>query len=382
MYTYAMFCPPTVIPLSTPSTDCLSHTFRGNSYNPPHLTACHALSFNMVTARFLSGASLFVLLIVDICCFPYKKGFNPDASYGSSYPNAAPVLGSYQGAPSGLFSPAVVMPNKTPSKGIAPSYQAEPQPGSSAPQPIAQRVPVPSVASISSSGPVFSGYGDTSVRKSPAGSIQPGAAFQPGPQDNWASPSLSGGEALAPVFPEEVRPIEPMYQAGMLSQFEKSFDYGNNERETEQQGRLPGPPPLFLQQEYAGQGFISQPNPDSNIAGSSLPYPYPYPYPYYDFMFLTGQYPPGTVSHASNSYEHGSNYYDDVHYVRDDVPEQPMEPFTRFVDPQSFKDPYPVMAGYRQGGGAQAGGPASSHGRFRQPVGIQAGGHNLGKGGY
>ncbi|XP_075959186.1 uncharacterized protein LOC142962530 [Anarhichas minor] len=228
----------------------------------------------------------------------------------------------------------------------------------------------------------LTGYGDTSVRESPAGSVQPGAAFQPGPQDNWASPSLSGGEALAPVFPEEVRPIEPMYKAGALSQFEKSFDYGNNERETEQQGRLPGPPPLFLQQEYAGQGFISQPNPDSNIAGSSLPYPYPYPYPYYDFMFLTGQYPPGTVSHASNSYEHGSNYYDDVHYVRDNVPEQPMEPFTRFVDPQSFKDPYPVMAGYRQGGGAQAGGPASSHGRFRQPVGIQAGGHNLGKGGY
>ncbi|KAK9518103.1 hypothetical protein VZT92_023424 [Zoarces viviparus] len=317
----------------------------------------------MMTARFLSGASLFALLIVDICCFPYQKGSNPGASYGSSHPNAAPVLGSYQGAPSGPFSPAVVMPTKAPSQGIPLSYQAEPQPGPSVPRPIPQRVQVPSVGAISSSGPVFLGYGDTSVRKSPAGSVQPGAAVQPGPQDNWASPSLSGDEALAPVLPEEVRPIEPMYKAGALSQFEKSFDYGNNERETEQRGSLPRPPPLFLQQEYAGQGFISQPNPDYNIAGSSLPYPYPY----YDFMFLTGQYPPGTVSHASNSYEHGSNYYDDVHYVRDNVPEQPLEPFTRFVDPQSFKDPYPVMAGYRQGGGAQAGGPASSPGRFRQP---------------
>ncbi|XP_034399794.1 MAPK-interacting and spindle-stabilizing protein-like [Cyclopterus lumpus] len=339
-----------------------------------------------MTARFVSGVSLCALLIVDICCFPYKKGSNPGA-YGSGYPNAAPTLDLYQGAPSGQFSSEVVMPKRAPSTGIpTPSYHARPQPGPSVPQPTVQR-PAPSAVS-SSSGPVFSGYREPVVRSNPASAAQPEAAFQPGTQDmNWAPHSLSRGEEMSSGSPavsslyEELDPFfptGPMYQAGELSHFEKSFEHGDNERETEEQGRLSPPP--FYEQEYAGQSFTSQPQQHGNIGESwgpnPFPGPYPFsgPYPYFDFMFMTGQYPPGTVSHASNSYEQGRDYWEDVHYVRDGQPgpQQQMKPDTGdFAAPQSVKDPNPVMAGY-----GQAGRPASSHGGFRQPANRQAGGHN------
>ncbi|XP_068451561.1 annexin A7-like [Clinocottus analis] len=306
----------------------------------------------MTTAQFVSGASLIFLLVVDVCCFPYKKGSNPGAFYGSSYPNAAPTLdlGSYQAAPSGQFSPAA-------------------QPVSSVPQPTGSRRLAPSVVSRASV-PEFSGYSDPVGRRNPASAAQPGAAFQPGPRDvNWAPPSLSGSEEMSsgtPVgssFPGPVSPIfppEPMYQAGELSHFESSFDHGDNERETEEQGGLVLPPPPFYEQGYAGQGFVSQPQPDGNIGESwgpgPFPGPVPGPYPFYDFMFLTGQYPPGTVSHASNSYEQGRDYWEDVHYVRDGQPGpgQQMEPVTNSAVPQSFRDPNTMMAGYGQAGRRQA----------------------------
>ncbi|TNN88254.1 hypothetical protein EYF80_001470 [Liparis tanakae] len=336
----------------------------------------------MMTARFVTGASLFALLIVDICCFPYNKGSNP-GSYGSGYPNAASNLDSYQEEPSFQFSPEVVVPKRAPSTRVpTPSLQARPQP-------TGQRRPGPSGVS-SSSGPVSSGYREPVVRGNSARASQPEAAFQPGPQDvNWAPPSLSGGEDMSAATPvvsslsEDLGPIfppGPMYEAGELSHFETSFEHGDNERETEEQGRLP--PPQFYEQEYAGQSFNSQPQQHGNLGESWGPDPFPFPgpypfsgpYPNFDFMFLTGQYPPGTVSHASNSYEQGRDYWEDVHYVRDAQagPRQQMEPLTGdSAAPQSVKDPNPVMAGY-----GQVDRPAPSHGGFRQPANRQAGGRH------
>ncbi|XP_054454062.1 trithorax group protein osa-like [Anoplopoma fimbria] len=341
----------------------------------------------MMAARFFSGASLFALLIVDICCFPHQKGSDPGASYGRGYPNAAPTFDSYKGAPSGQYSPAAVLPNNAPSKGVfTPSYQADPQP-------TAQRGPEPSVGSSFSSGPV-SGYSDSSVRRNPASPSQKGAAFQPGLQEiNWAvappspfSPDegiSSGTHGVVSSLPQQMSPPlpppGPMYQAGELSHFENSFERANSERETEETGLYPPPPPLppYVAQESAGQGFIYQPQPNSYISGS-----WDY-YPYYDFMFLTGQYPPGTVSHFSSSYEQGRDYWQDGHYVRDyapynSAPEQQMETFTGdFAAPQSSMDPNPVMAGYGHGG--EQAGPAASRGVFRQPFPSQGGGPNSGK---
>ncbi|XP_037635252.1 circumsporozoite protein-like isoform X2 [Sebastes umbrosus] len=155
-------------------------------------------------------------------------------------------------------------------------------------------------------------------------------------------------------------------------------------------------------------------------------------------MFVTGQYPPGTVTHTTTSYEQGRDHWQDVHYVRDaphyPAPAQQIETFTGdFTDPESLEDPVAgsgqgdaqagsgqgdaqgeAQAGSGQGeaqtgsgkgsaqagsgkggahygqGGAQAGygqggadaGYGLGYGAFWQPVNRQAGDYNLGKVAY
>ncbi|XP_042275856.1 protein PRRC2A-like [Thunnus maccoyii] len=326
----------------------------------------------MMTAWFFSGASLFALLIVDICCTPLKHapGYNT---------NAGPYLGSSQSAP------VAAMPYNAPSKGVSePAYLPAPQWAPSSTQTGVQRKPAPSFGSSSSSGPALSGYGGSSLTNSPASSTQPGAAFQPASGDiNWivAPPSISsvgemsvGTHGVGSSRPENVSPPlpppGPVYQAGELSHFEEAFENGDYQRETEEQGLLPPlPPPAPIS---AGQGFTSQPQPESSIGGSWNIYPH------YDYMFLTGQYPPGTVSHYSSSNEQGSNNWEDVHYIRYHFSDNPgpAQQTETFAVPQSFEDPRPpvkrpVIAPYGQGR-ARGGVSAPSHSR--------AGGYNPGKG--
>ncbi|XP_035525341.1 uncharacterized protein LOC118333699 [Morone saxatilis] len=253
----------------------------------------------MMTPRFFSGAALCALLIVDICCLPIKKGINPGVSYGGSSMNAAPNYGSYQGAPSGQFSPGV-MPNNADT-----SYQPVPQWEPSISQPAVQRQPSASVGS--NSAPI--GYSST----------QPGPVFQPRPKDiDWAfaPPSpFSGGQEMATgprgigsSAPEDgspsLLPPGPMYQPGELSQYEVNLEDGYSEMETEEDGYPPYSPPA---QGPVGQGFTSEPQPEARIWLT---------YPYHDYMFLTNQYPPGTVTHSSQSYEQGSDYWGNARYWR------------------------------------------------------------------
>ncbi|XP_051792569.1 uncharacterized protein LOC127530257 isoform X2 [Acanthochromis polyacanthus] len=165
------------------------------------------------------------------------------------------------------------------------------------------------------------------------GSVQPGA-----PQAySWAvepvkhlpvetSPSSSLGVTGAPGDVDASGAISgfipgpPAYQGGELSHVEKAYEHGNSDSETEDQGsprRPVGPVPFPL----PGPQFL----PDGSVPLSSGPALYlpggpgfglPW-YPYYDYHFLTGQYPPGTVSHFSTSYEQGKDYFHDNHYVRE-----------------------------------------------------------------
>ena len=198
---------------------------------------------------------------------------------------------------------------------------------------------------------------------------------------------MSGTRGVGSSRPENVSPPlpGPEYQAGELSQFEQTSEKGDYQTETEEQGFLP-PPPLPVSAS-AGEGFTSQPQPESSMGGSWGFYPYPY----YDYMFLTGQYPPGTVSHYSSSNEQGSDKWRDAQYVRyyPSSNPGPAQQTETFAVPQSFEDPrppvkHPQMAhyGYPYGqGGAAAGVPAASHGSFMQPglYHAPAAGHNLGK---
>ncbi|CAK6962822.1 hypothetical protein KUCAC02_004220 [Scomber scombrus] len=310
----------------------------GNIYNPSHLTVSLLLAFNMMTARFFSGASLFALLIVDICCLPVKKGFNPSASHSNN--NAAPTAG-------------------------------------------VQREPAAHLSSSSSSGPALFGHwghtypdADSSAHSGAAAAPYSGAGAerQPNLRDmNWAVAPLStfsaGEERSAGAYgvgssgPVNVSPAiyppPPAYQAGEMSNLEEAFEHGNYETETEDQGFYSPPRPMqasagqaFTGQAFTGQAFTSQPQPGPGMGG------YWGRYPYYDYMFVTGQYPPGTYTDFSVSNEQGLDNWEDAHY-RIYYPAQ--ETKTSAV-PQRFEDPRPaVKAPYGKGGAA-------------------AGRHNLGKG--
>ncbi|KAG8004016.1 hypothetical protein GBF38_008067, partial [Nibea albiflora] len=182
-------------------------------------------------------ASLFALLVVDVCCIPLKGG-DPGSYYGG-YANAADFN---QGAPSGHFSSGVAVSNQ----GVPMSHQpALEEPSFS--QPAVHRQPATSGGSFSA--PV-SGHRGSSVSGNPASSMRPGAppqhpgtAIQPGPREiAWAvePPSFfSGGEAPtghASSRPENVSPPRPppgpMYQGGELSQYEHNLEYGDYLSET------------------------------------------------------------------------------------------------------------------------------------------------------
>lgn len=140
--------------------------------------------------------------------------------------------------------------------------------------------------------------------------------------------------------PESVSQPFPgsQYQAGELSTYEGVMEHGTSDRETTEQGFMP--PPV---KRFAGRGRTSPPRPEF---GGYLPFPLYY----YDFRFLTGQYPPGTYTHASNSYEQGRDSWQDAHYVRDYVPLNPRpvrqdQTYSKLADPQVYEVPAPSQTG-------------------------------------
>lgn len=124
-------------------------------------------------------------------------------------------------------------------------------------------------------------------------------------------------------------PYVPQYQAGELSQYAEVYENGNSESETEEQ--VPPPPPPGVQ--TSNQGSTHE-RPQLRPGGLLVPY--------YDYMFLTGQYPPGTVSHSSSSFEQGSDYWQDAHYIRDYFPVYPSTEQIQTM-PQVFEAPQYVQ---------------------------------------
>lgn len=124
-------------------------------------------------------------------------------------------------------------------------------------------------------------------------------------------PVFGGSEHVSPLIPN------PVYQAGELSHYEDTAEGGFYESESEEEGSPPlppPPPPPFPVLAPPEAGLTSVPGPE-------FPYWNVYPY-YYDYMFLTGQYPPGTYTHATTSFEHGHNGWKDVRYLRENIPYQ------------------------------------------------------------
>ncbi|XP_034454071.1 progesterone receptor-like [Hippoglossus hippoglossus] len=293
----------------------------------------------MTTARFFFGASLWALLIVDMCCGPVKKGFNPGASFSGS--SMYPRSGSNQGAPSSQYSPGLMPEGAYPE---APELAASAGAGSSS-KPVKSR--------------------GSAARQGPAGPAQSGAGFQSGSKESkWliAPPILRDEETpeVASSSGEYLSiPLPPVYQAGELSHYERNLEGGEYDHETAEQGFLPPPPRSPL----AGslEGYVSPPRPDSGPAGLWRVYPY------YDYMFLTGQYPTGTVSYFSGGLEHGRDDFKEAHYVREYLPyPAPSQPInTPNVEA-------PANGGSRRGGAAVQ--PIYSRRTARQPI-LHAGGY-------
>lgn len=152
-----------------------------------------------------------------------------------------------------------------------------------------------------------------------------------------ASAGPSAGQFSGPSNVSPPRP--PQFQGGELNKYAQIAEYGNSESETEEQGFLPAPPPPGAQA-LSGEGSPSdvQPSgPDSRPAQSFYPYPYPY-----DYLFLTGQYPPGTITHSSRSFEQGADNYEDTHYMRYNYPASPGVQQVK-ISPPAFEVPQSVQ---------------------------------------
>lgn len=116
--------------------------------------------------------------------------------------------------------------------------------------------------------------------------------------------------AVSPlIFPTPFDPPPPPspkdFQAGDLSHAEETLEFHNEERETQDQGKLSPPPPPYRRQIFAPFPDIPPPR----FGAMLLPFPY-------DYVFLTGQYPPGTLAHFSGSYEQGTDHWSDTRYER------------------------------------------------------------------
>ncbi|GLD59615.1 uncharacterized protein AKAME5_001160200 [Lates japonicus] len=234
--------------------------------------------------------------------YPAKKGFDPSSSHGSSHdaiPSSAgsswevPSSGGFAASGSGAASTSAYPASAPHSRYSQPSgreltapyYSSNTQPGP--PQPAAES---DFTWAISPSGP-FSGE-ETS---------RPSA-----PRPHLAAPELHG-----PIIPPP-----PVYQAGELSHAENLYEHGDYFRETEEQGFQP-PPPVVHAVGGPTVGRHASPGLPSDQGHYN-------PYPYYDYRLLTGQYPPGTYTHFSSSFEQGRDYWEDSHYLRYHYPANPV----------------------------------------------------------
>lgn len=180
----------------------------------------------------------------------------------------------------------------------------------------------------------------------------------------YKSSSFSKGAPPADVFTPEVEdtpeveetsvveqvgyslpPPDPVYQAGELSQYKNSYEYGDYQRETEEEGSFPPPPPPPpLAPAKPKAQFTSPPRP---LPGHLRFRGY---LPYFDYNFLYGNYPRGTYTHSSSSYEQGRDHWRDAHYVKY-IPFEPVateepEPLKYPVDVDQY--PAPAVAPYDQ----------------------------------
>lgn len=114
-------------------------------------------------------------------------------------------------------------------------------------------------------------------------------------------------EELSFMPPPPVPHQGPGFQAGELNEYSSVLEHGNEARETEEQGFMPfhSSAPRGAEGLSAASKSEGPMQPVSQELG---------PNEYY--LFLTGQLPPGTVSHFASDYESGIDHWSEVHYEK------------------------------------------------------------------
>ncbi|XP_019125402.2 uncharacterized protein LOC104926961 [Larimichthys crocea] len=280
----------------------------------------------MVAGCGASGALLLLMLLGTSYSYPKKQGFDPSSSYSSSYGANPPSTATWDMPSSGGSTPVVsgsVAGSKTVSSSAHPQNAPRREP--SYPQPSERQQPAASSYSSNSFAAAHPGRASSSS----AGSAWPSSSQPTSTQDiAWAvaPPSLGGTRPTArrfankpaskPLGSSNVGPpgSRPEFQAGELSSYENRFEHGNYESETEEQGFQPAPPEVEVSK---GRYSTSERRPlyPGRRRG--------HVFPYYDYMFLTGQYPQGTITHSSSSFEQGTDHWQDAHYIRYHYPASP-----------------------------------------------------------
>ena len=139
-------------------------------------------------------------------------------------------------------------------------------------------------------------------------------------------------------------PPRPKFIPGELLNIEGSVEDGHFESETQERGAPPPPPPPYAAAVGPAESSLSPRVP--MMPHGSLGYFYPY-----NWMLITGQYPPGTYTHSSSSVEHGGNDWQENHYIGYDYPaEEPAQQMQSFPSgsAQSYQQAEPEGPGKGQ----------------------------------
>lgn len=109
------------------------------------------------------------------------------------------------------------------------------------------------------------------------------------------------------------------YKGGDLQMYASEFMHGDHARETEERGEPPYRPYLGAARGAGTVGRVAMAPVQVAPAGPSrMFYPPGHigldPYTYY--LFMTGQLPPGTFSHASATHDAGGSHYREAHYEK------------------------------------------------------------------
>lgn len=113
-------------------------------------------------------------------------------------------------------------------------------------------------------------------------------------------------------------PPSEEYKGGDLHMYSSMFEHGDHARETEERGEPPYRPYFGSAPSTGVVGPVAVAAVPVAPAGLPIFYP-PGPIgldPRTYYLFITGQLPPGTFSHASATHEAGGSHYGEAHYER------------------------------------------------------------------